>query len=189
MNGKRQSIIKTARMLFFDQGIVATGMEQIARATPVSKMTIYKYFGNKEGLLNQVIDDLLEETNKDLNEMLSIQENLIDKINRLLIYRKLENISPLFYHDLMESYPEVMARLTEYNERTVIPFFVTMMYQAQQCGCVRKDVSPHLLALYLASMRHFISEPGRLSGYTDLQFVFSQLASLLLHGIVPHIKE
>ncbi|MEX2416144.1 MAG: helix-turn-helix domain-containing protein [Paenibacillaceae bacterium] len=41
---KKDLIIEKASELFFDKGILATSMDEIAEKVPVAKMTIYKYF-------------------------------------------------------------------------------------------------------------------------------------------------
>lgn len=65
MKGKRDQILDAGEELFFIRGINDTSMEQIAEAVPVSKMTIYKYFQSKEGLLEAIIDRLLQVTHGD----------------------------------------------------------------------------------------------------------------------------
>ncbi|MEM1215665.1 MAG: helix-turn-helix domain-containing protein [Bacteroidota bacterium] len=50
----RQRITKVARRLFFQQGYNQTGIRQIAEAAAVQIGTIYHFFTNKEGVLQQV---------------------------------------------------------------------------------------------------------------------------------------
>ncbi|MFE0173186.1 TetR/AcrR family transcriptional regulator [Streptomyces sp. NPDC059002] len=49
--GARERILTAANRLFTDQGITATGMEQIAEAAPVSKRTLYAHFRTKSDLV------------------------------------------------------------------------------------------------------------------------------------------
>ncbi|MCX5387382.1 TetR/AcrR family transcriptional regulator [Streptomyces sp. NBC_00083] len=49
--GGRERILAAATGLFADQGITATGMEQIAEAAPVSKRTLYAHFRTKSDLV------------------------------------------------------------------------------------------------------------------------------------------
>ncbi|MEU1507658.1 helix-turn-helix domain-containing protein [Kitasatospora sp. NPDC005748] len=49
--GARERILAAATRLFADQGITATGMEQIAEAAPVSKRTLYAHFRTKSDLV------------------------------------------------------------------------------------------------------------------------------------------
>jgi TetR/AcrR family transcriptional repressor of mexJK operon len=53
---KRQAIIAAARSLFFSKGVEDVGMEQIAAAAEVSKMTVYGHFGDKASILGAVVE-------------------------------------------------------------------------------------------------------------------------------------
>lgn len=50
-----RNIIETAARLFIDQGYAATSIEQIAAAAGSGKQTIYRRFGSKTGIFNEVI--------------------------------------------------------------------------------------------------------------------------------------
>ncbi|WP_030623039.1 TetR/AcrR family transcriptional regulator [Streptomyces sclerotialus] len=49
--GGRERILAAAAQLFAQQGINATGMEQVAEAAPVSKRTLYAHFRTKSDLV------------------------------------------------------------------------------------------------------------------------------------------
>ena len=49
--GARERILQTATRLFYEQGINVTGVDELAAAAEVSKRTLYKHFGNKEGVV------------------------------------------------------------------------------------------------------------------------------------------
>ncbi|WP_329170953.1 TetR/AcrR family transcriptional regulator [Streptomyces decoyicus] len=49
--GGRERILGAAALLFANQGINATGMEQVAEAAPVSKRTLYAHFPAKSDLV------------------------------------------------------------------------------------------------------------------------------------------
>lgn len=48
--GARERILAAATRLFADNGITATGMEQVAEAAPVSKRTLYAHFRTRDDL-------------------------------------------------------------------------------------------------------------------------------------------
>ncbi|QRG08074.1 TetR/AcrR family transcriptional regulator [Xanthobacter dioxanivorans] len=53
---KRREIIDGARRVFFDKGFDGASMDEIARASSVSKATIYVYFDSKEGLFQALVE-------------------------------------------------------------------------------------------------------------------------------------
>ncbi|MGJ8638957.1 MAG: TetR/AcrR family transcriptional regulator [Opitutaceae bacterium] len=52
---KKDAVLMTANRLFESQGFHATGVDQLAAESGVTKRTIYKYFGSKEGLIEEVL--------------------------------------------------------------------------------------------------------------------------------------
>ena len=52
---KKDSILRTADDLFQSQGFNGTGVDQIASESGVTKRTLYKHFGSKEGLIREVL--------------------------------------------------------------------------------------------------------------------------------------
>ncbi|AWT41585.1 MULTISPECIES: TetR/AcrR family transcriptional regulator [Streptomyces] len=57
---KRQAIVRAARELFLREGF-GVGMDAIAAAAGVSKVTVYNHFGSKEALFSAVISSALDE--------------------------------------------------------------------------------------------------------------------------------
>ncbi|MFZ4155591.1 TetR/AcrR family transcriptional regulator [Streptomyces pseudogriseolus] len=58
---KRQAIVRAARELFLREGF-GVGMDAIATAADVSKVTVYNHFGSKEALFTAVITGALDES-------------------------------------------------------------------------------------------------------------------------------
>jgi AcrR family transcriptional regulator len=54
-SSKRGIILHTANRLFESAGFYATGVDQIASESGVTKRTLYKQFGSKEGLIEAVL--------------------------------------------------------------------------------------------------------------------------------------
>ena len=52
---KREKILKAAGRLFESNGFHATGVDVIAAKAGITKRTLYKYFGSKEGLIEAVL--------------------------------------------------------------------------------------------------------------------------------------
>ena len=58
---RMQRVLDAAKTQFLQQGFGATSMESIAKASGVSKMTIYNYFPNKEALFETCIASRTDE--------------------------------------------------------------------------------------------------------------------------------
>ena len=51
---QRENILDTAETLFLEHGIANTSMVQIARAVGITKVTLYRYFANKDEIALQI---------------------------------------------------------------------------------------------------------------------------------------
>jgi AcrR family transcriptional regulator len=58
--GKREALLREARQLFYERGIRAVGVDTVAAESGVSKMTLYSYFGSKDGLIVACLDSVDE---------------------------------------------------------------------------------------------------------------------------------
>ncbi len=58
--GKRETLLREARQLFYSRGIRAVGVDTVAAESGVSKMTLYSYFGSKDGLIVACLDSVDE---------------------------------------------------------------------------------------------------------------------------------
>lgn len=67
---KQAAILAAARDLFFERGLEAVAIEAIATASGVSKVTIYKHFGDKASIFSAVVR---QETNVMERELASLQ--------------------------------------------------------------------------------------------------------------------
>jgi TetR/AcrR family transcriptional regulator, regulator of autoinduction and epiphytic fitness len=58
---KSAAILKGAMEEFLKHGYAGSSMDKVAKASGVSKATVYSHFGDKESLFNAVIHDLAED--------------------------------------------------------------------------------------------------------------------------------
>ncbi|MDO8331740.1 MAG: TetR/AcrR family transcriptional regulator [Fluviicoccus sp.] len=54
---RRESLLDAARALFLEKGYAGTSMDDVVKLTGGSKASVYKYFGNKEGLFAAMFAD------------------------------------------------------------------------------------------------------------------------------------
>ena len=84
MNAKYTKIFNTAVNLFITGGIKKTTMDELASAANVSKVTIYKYFGDKDALYHKVGKQLLDECQAELTAHLDTEMDISAKITAVL---------------------------------------------------------------------------------------------------------
>ncbi len=83
----REKLIDVARQLFALQGIENTTMNDIATASDKGRRTIYTYFKNKREIYNAVIERESEQLVSRLREIVTMNIQPIEKLERFLILR------------------------------------------------------------------------------------------------------
>jgi len=58
---RRDAMIEAAYSLFIEKGYASVSVEEIIRVSKGSKSSLYKFFGNKEGIFKAVIESLADE--------------------------------------------------------------------------------------------------------------------------------
>lgn len=184
MSGKRERVVETASALFFKQGIADTGMERIAEAASVSKMTLYNYFHNKEGLLREVTDNLMRKAEKDIDRVLEEKSDPFEALLRLRDETAYASVSDAFVKDLVDGYPDLAAELMEFQTKNMASKVEEVIFRSQQSGMLRKDVSPHVLFLFMMAVKDYMSRSDTLSSLPDVRAASEQILSLLYSGIL-----
>lgn len=81
-------ILEAARTLFFEHGVAAVTTDMLAKAAKTSKMTLYKYFPNKEELLEAVVEKevsrIYEPTSVEINNRQDFKKVLTSFCTNLL---------------------------------------------------------------------------------------------------------
>lgn len=190
MSAKKDAVLEMGRRLFLEQGILQTSMEQIAEAVPVSKMTIYNYYQSKEGLLDHVVDSLIEDS---WNLYRKVMDKAKDPLEALtLFYEEKDsfslNVTQEFITDLVK-FPDQMEKFLSFNREKIIPEFEMMIFKGQQLGQIRKDISPHLLVAFLTFIKEFTAKSEWYDGLGSLSAVSEQLMIILYHGILEQDRD
>ncbi|MFC8047152.1 TetR/AcrR family transcriptional regulator [Nocardia sp. NPDC057353] len=108
---KRAEIVTAARALFLDEGYEAVSMTRIARAAGVVSNTVYWYFGDKDGILIAVLDEVMADALERSGEL-----QPLEPVERLLwVLTELERMSTLV--TTVHARSEESASIREWHER------------------------------------------------------------------------
>ena len=125
----KEKIISKAKEMFLKLGFKSITMDDIAGEMCISKKTIYKYFANKELLIEESVQVIHTEVNTIINTITSQDFNAIEE--NFEIRRMFENMfkstdtSPVY--QLKKHYPEVYQKV--------------LSDQVEMCeSCFRKNI-------------------------------------------------
>ncbi len=113
----KEKIITKAKEMFMKLGFKSITMDDIACEMSISKKTIYKYFANKELLIEEIVQVIQIEINNIIGEIAAKDFNAIEE--NFEIRRRFDEMfkttdtSPIY--QLKKHYPEVYQKVQQYQ--------------------------------------------------------------------------
>lgn len=134
---KYKKLIDKAQELFWKYGYNSVSVDQIAKETGISKMTLYKHFSSKEDLFIESIINYSEYHVNKLMEKLDENYHTIDKIEAMYSYMlELNNlVSPIFVKDIMDR-TNLLERIMAYKEQRTLAIWQYIV----QDGIKKKEI-------------------------------------------------
>ena len=81
---KKEAIISAAQELFSERGVTDVKVSEIAAKAHVSQVSIYNYFGNKNGLAREVLATYLDKAIKEYEDILGLDIPFSEKLKMIM---------------------------------------------------------------------------------------------------------
>ena len=155
----REKILEAAELLFEGNGFHATGVDEIASKSGVTKRTLYKHFGSKEGLIEAVL-------RRHQNQMMDRMRSRVAEIEA-------------------EGGKRLLACFDLYQEWFSEPsfagcIFIKTLNEFQQCS----DRLFAIAAQAKSELRHYLTGIAKEAGVADPEHLARQLQIILEGSIV-----
>lgn len=140
---KYNTMMEKAEELFIQFGYKAVSMDQIADASGISKMTIYKHFSTKEDLFLNILYSMVDKVYKDMEEQIEKAEGTLEKIDVLFKlntdYSKQYSLA--LYKDILDNQRILEIMMLE-KKRMMEAMLSNILRNGMERGDIRKiDVS------------------------------------------------
>jgi AcrR family transcriptional regulator len=139
----KEKIINKAKDMFLRLGFKSITMDDIAGEMCISKKTIYKYFANKELLIQESTQVLHKEVHEIITEIISRDYNAIEEnfqIRKMFADMfKSTDTSPIY--QLKKHYPEVYEKALEYQVQECESCFKQNIEKGIAQGLYRKEIN------------------------------------------------
>lgn len=155
----RNSILEAADLLFRDQGIEKTSMDQIAAKAEMTKPTIYAYFKDKNEIYYALVHDFMLKINdviKSKSDGKDFDKTFLEICNEVFT---LANKYPLYFDGMINEinvdinnkltptvYKDIYVLGEEINEA-----LVSLIQKGKTLGKVNPNYDEHMLVFYLWS--------------------------------------
>ena len=138
----KEKIISKSRELFLKLGFKSITMDDIAQEMCCSKKTLYKFFANKEVLVEKTIEEVQNEIHYNISKILTENENAIAGNFQVSAYFrdmfKSSETSPV--HQLKKHYPEIYHKVHERHVNECKVWFVNNIQKGIDQGLFRPEI-------------------------------------------------
>ena len=138
----KDKIINKAKEMFLKLGFKSITMDDIACEMCISKKTIYKYFSNKDILIEESIQMVHKEINETIDKIVAQNFNAIEEnfeIKRMFkeMFKSAES-SPIY--QLKKHYPEIYDKVLNMQVEVCVRCFKDNIVKGINEGLYRKDL-------------------------------------------------
>lgn len=159
----KDKIILKAKEMFLKLGFKSITMDDIAGEMCISKKTIYKYFANKELLIEESVQIIHKEVNEIIIEIIAKDFNAIEEnfeIRRMFDDMfKSTDTSPIY--QLKKHYPEVYEKVLKYQVEMCQSCFRENIEKGIAQGLYRKEINIDAYIKFYYSLIFTINENTR----------------------------
>lgn len=143
-----ERIISGSEELFLHAGIRSVTMDDIARHLGISKKTIYRFFTDKNGLINALVDKRLQEDRDQLRALISSSGNMIEQLVSMTRGAEeiFSRINPVVVHDLQKYHPEAWMRFQKFKGEFLVDTLEKLLIKGMQQGYIRPGIEAKILA-------------------------------------------
>jgi len=179
----KEKIIETSLQQFLEHGIRKMTLQKLVLVLGISTKTMYKYFSNKEELLEECLGLHYKEADKQINELLKDCDNPVASLVRVFS-KSIEldfGTTHLFYHDLNYYYPELQDKVMKKYVSGSLETVVSIIQQ----GISEGYFLPYLKApIVLETLTAMYASVTRNNIYKD----FSMKHELIKHTIMIYLR-
>ena len=160
LNPMKERIIKKATDMFLKLGFKSVTMDDIACEMCISKKTIYKYFSNKEKLIEEGTELVHQKIHNLMNEIVAQKHNAI-KENfemRKMFKEMFQSVdhSPAF--QLKKHYPEIYEKMMASEIEDCFQMFTQNVLSGIEQGLYRPETKAEIAAKFYHTLVFSINE-------------------------------
>ncbi len=175
---KQQQLEVTAENLFNQHGIKRVTIEEICRKAGVSKMTFYKYFDNKMGLVKHIWDNWIEEGFNKLDEINAMDISFPEKIERMFEWKRA--FTSKMSIEFIEDFLHIEGGVEKIRGR-----FFQFIIESQKKGDIRPEVRPEFIMAVLDKLYELARDENLMKKYPHFIEFNRELKDFLWYGLLP----
>lgn len=180
---KRDSILKKATELFTERGIMDVSISEIAAKAGVSQVSIYNYFGDKNGLAKEAFVSYIAQVIREYDELLDSDIPFSEKLEKIMA-KKYKAIIELSYSNLSQQALEDKALQQIYKEAVLVQtksIYAKFIKAGKKDEAIDPSLSDNALLTFLLAYATIIHQPDYHKQSMECR---EHLLKLFLYGLL-----
>ena len=144
----KDRIIQHAQTLFMRNGIKSVSMDDIAADMAMSKKTLYKWFENKDQIVQAGMSKHLDGTQCECTNMIKTATSAIDELFRMMEWTKQQfsNVHPSIFYDLQKFHPGTWQLWLAHKNEFILAQIIQNLRRGIAEGLFRADLDVDVIA-------------------------------------------
>jgi AcrR family transcriptional regulator len=186
-------IVLAALALFLQHGVKKTNLVEVAFQAGITRVTIYRYFRDKEGLVRAVcrwLGAIFQRAAEagPADTMLEVDQRLSRLGTELSDLPPGDLLSCL--DEINRLHPEVYREFCESRRAALDHMFHQALEAATREGVIREGLNFEVLhAMFLAAVAGLIENRELISSNVSLPEICATVTAVFRHGILKHLTE
>ena len=156
----KEKIIKKATDMFLKLGFKSVTMDDIASEMCISKKTIYKYFHNKERLIEEGTEVIHQKIHALMDKIVAENHNAIEEnfVMREMFKEMFQSIDNSPQYQLKKHYPDIYQKMMSNEIEDCNKMFSQNVIKGIEQGLYRKEIDAESIAYFYYILIFAINE-------------------------------
>lgn len=144
----KDRILHHAMQLFMRNGIKSVSMDDIAASLAISKKTLYKWYENKDQIVQAGVNANLMQNQRECEQIMCGANSAVDELFGLMswIKEQFANVHPSIFYDLEKFYPSSWQLWVDYKQAFLLEQIKGNLRRGVAEGLYRADLDVEVLA-------------------------------------------
>lgn len=187
MKNTREKYLVTIAQQFMKYGIKSVTMDDISKNLSISKKTLYKYFKDKDDIVETIMKIDIEMEKNLMEKTCFISDNAIEETYAFssIVTEKLKGLNTSIMYDLEKYYPKAWGLFVSHKKGYVYETIKDNLERGLEEGLYRKNLNSDIVAkLYSEKIDVLFDKELFPSGKFTFSEVYVEMMQYHLKGIV-----
>jgi AcrR family transcriptional regulator len=144
----KERILDGAQELFFKYGIKSITMDDVAKHLAISKKTIYKYFADKDELVEDMTRQLMKKNEIEFDAITKETEHVVEEVFAMMKHMgsMFSQMNPNLFYDMQKHHPHSWKLFSDFKEECIERMVEESVKRGIEQGLVRPDINTKIIA-------------------------------------------